>query len=75
MFWFTQLVLALKDIHRYKIMHRDIKTLNVFLALNNRPLVGDFGVSKVEDPDATAKGGMIGTTLYMAPEVCRSLPY
>lgn len=40
-----QLILALKHAHDHKIIHRDIKTSNVFLQDNNIKL-GDFGLAK-----------------------------
>ena len=38
---------ALEYLHRHSIIHRDIKTLNVFLDENNRVKLGDMGVSKI----------------------------
>jgi serine/threonine protein kinase len=73
MYWFSQLVLAMRDIHKLNIMHKDIKTHNVFLGKVNRPLIGDFGVSAHEDPNSKEKScHPIGTIHYMAPEVCMS---
>jgi NIMA (never in mitosis gene a)-related kinase len=48
---FVQLVLAMKHVHDRKILHRDLKSQNIFL-LNKesgKPMVklGDFGVSRV----------------------------
>ena len=45
--WFVQLCLALEYIHGRKVMHRDIKSQNVFLTRNNTIKLGDFGISKV----------------------------
>lgn len=56
MYWFSQLVLAMRDIHKTKVMHKDIKTLNVFLAKGNRPLIGDFGVSAINEDPTNEKG-------------------
>lgn len=75
MYYFSQLMLALKDIHSARIMHRDIKAMNVFIGDGNKPHVGDFGVSKVSEPGDKDKGSLIGTIFYMAPEVCDRKPY
>ena len=45
--WFTQLLLGLKHVHDRKVLHRDLKTQNVFMTADGRCKLGDFGVSKV----------------------------
>lgn len=45
--WFVQLCLSLEYIHKRKILHRDLKSQNVFLTKNNTLKLGDFGISKV----------------------------
>ena len=45
--WFVQLCLSLEYIHGRKVLHRDIKSSNVFLTRNNTIKLGDFGISKV----------------------------
>jgi NIMA (never in mitosis gene a)-related kinase len=48
---FVQLCLAMKHVHDRKILHRDLKGQNVFLAAGGKLLkVGDFGVAKVHAP-------------------------
>jgi NIMA (never in mitosis gene a)-related kinase len=43
--WFVQIVLALQYIHSEKILHRDLKTANIFLTHQNVLKLGDFGIS------------------------------
>lgn len=45
--WFVQICAALQYVHNRKIIHRDIKTQNIFLTGNNTIKMGDFGISKV----------------------------
>jgi serine/threonine protein kinase len=48
-------------------MHRDIKPSNVLLDLDNRPLLGDFGL--VRSLDAANLTPTVGTPHFRAPEV------
>lgn len=45
--WFVQIALAIKHIHDRKILHRDLKTQNVFLNIQNEVKIGDFGIARV----------------------------
>jgi NIMA (never in mitosis gene a)-related kinase len=45
--WFVQICLALEYVHGRRVIHRDIKTQNIFLTSNNTIKIGDFGISKV----------------------------
>lgn len=44
---FVQTTLALKHIHDRKILHRDLKTQNIFLTRSRVVKLGDFGIAKV----------------------------
>lgn len=46
--WMAQLVLALHFLHERKVLHRDIKTQNIFLS-RGRLFLGDFGIAKSLD--------------------------
>ena len=62
--------------HRKQVIHRDIKPDNIFLArvpdrAQLMPKVVDFGISKIEEPDAqrlTQSNTPMGTPLYMSYE-------
>ena len=45
--WFTQIVLPMKHVHDRKIIHRDIKSQNVFLTKSGMAKLGDFGAARV----------------------------
>ncbi len=47
MLWFVQLALAAHYMHSQSILHRDIKTQNVFILSSGRVVLGDLGISKV----------------------------
>lgn len=67
----TELADAVAAIHRAGIVHRDLKPGNVLISRDGRVQVGDFGLSKLLQPDAaplSVDGQVIGTPQYMAPE-------
>ncbi len=68
-----QLIKGLKSLHDLKILHRDLKSANVFLFSNGSAKLGDLNVSKV------AKKGLLytqtGTPYYASPEVWKDQPY
>jgi NIMA (never in mitosis gene a)-related kinase len=73
--WITQSLLALKYLHDKHVLHRDLKSQNIFLSSSGRIKLGDFGISKVlESTECFAKTS-IGTPYYLAPEICSQKPY
>jgi len=70
---FVQLLKGLKALHDFKILHRDIKSANVFLFDGGICKLGDLNVSKV------ARKGLgytqTGTPYYASPEVWEEKPY
>ena len=45
--FFIEMCLGLRYLHDKKILHRDIKTINMFLGKDNKIKVGDLGVAKL----------------------------
>jgi CRP-like cAMP-binding protein/tRNA A-37 threonylcarbamoyl transferase component Bud32 len=66
---------AVAAAHDQGILHRDLKPENIFLArrrpLGEKPILVDFGISKVHEGGTTGLTGadeLLGTPPYMSPE-------
>lgn len=66
---FVQITLALKHIHDRKILHRDLKSENIFLTTKGICKLGDFGVSRLLKNTGELAATQIGTPYYMSPEI------
>nr|XP_033699699.1 serine/threonine-protein kinase Nek5 isoform X5 [Tursiops truncatus] len=74
--WFVQISLGLKHIHDRKILHRDIKTQNIFLSKNGMVAkLGDFGIARVLNNTMELARTCVGTPYYLSPEICQNKPY
>jgi len=78
-----QIVDALDHAHQHRIIHRDLKSSNIVVTPDGRPVVLDFGLAKQlrvdgttqsREPTVTAHDSLAGTLSHMAPEVLLGSP-
>lgn len=64
---------ALAEIHDKSLIHRDIKSSNIFITKQGRPVLMDFGIAALRETSSgiTLPGTVIGTPEYMSPEQAR----
>ncbi|CAH3120313.1 unnamed protein product [Pocillopora meandrina] len=70
--WVQHILEALQYIHSEGFVHRDLKLENVLLTQGEKVKLADVGVAKHEKE---ITGTMIGTSLYLAPEVFEGRVY
>ena len=69
-----QMIEGLKALHDMKIMHRDLKSANIFLVKDKHQCkIGDMNVSKVIKEKVLTT--QTGTPYYASPEVWKDNPY
>ncbi|KAM4898748.1 serine/threonine-protein kinase Nek9 isoform 3-T3 [Sylvia borin] len=74
--WYLfQIASAVSCIHRAGILHRDIKTLNIFLTKANLIKLGDYGLAKKLNSEYSMAETLVGTPYYMSPELCQGVKY
>ncbi|XP_022250142.1 serine/threonine-protein kinase Nek8-like [Limulus polyphemus] len=72
---FKQIVSAICHMHEHNILHRDLKTANIFLTKDGLVKVGDFGISKMLTTRQGGANTVLGTPYYISPEMCEGKPY
>ncbi|XP_018651526.1 serine/threonine kinase [Schistosoma mansoni] len=73
--WFVQLAIALQYMHERNVLHRDLKTRNIFLTRSNIVKLGDLGIARVLESSNSMATTLIGTPYYMSPELFANKPY
>ena len=65
----------MKHVHDRKIIHRDLKTQNIFLTKDGIIKLGDFGIARVLNHTREKCKTMVGTPYYLSPEIIDSRDY
>uniref|UniRef100_A0A8C4MPN3 Serine/threonine-protein kinase Nek3 n=1 Tax=Equus asinus asinus TaxID=83772 RepID=A0A8C4MPN3_EQUAS len=73
--WFTQMCLGVNHIHKKRVLHRDIKSKNIFLTQNGRVKLGDFGSACLLSSPMAFACTYVGTPYYVPPEIWENMPY
>lgn len=61
--------MAVKHVHDRKILHRDLKTQNIFLMKNGMLKLGDFGIARLLNTTSDLATTVVGTPYYLSPEI------
>ena len=69
----TQICLAVQYLHAMNILHRDLKTDNIFLMDNDLVKLGDFGLA--QEMQRSFAVTVTGTPNYVSPEIVKGLAY
>ena len=77
--------LGVHYLHTREIIHRDLKSLNIFLTKDNSAKIGDLGASRkiddegniideMGDEESKPQNQRVGTPFYLAPELWQDKP-
>lgn len=68
-----QMIKGIKALHDKRILHRDLKSANIFTYSDGTVKIGDLNVSKIMKEQLSYT--QTGTPYYASPEVWRDKPY
>ena len=71
---FIHLMNGLREVHANKLLHLDIKPANVFIAMEGRPVLLDFGAARITLSEEITKLKPMYTAGFAAPEHYRFDP-
>ncbi|GIQ83556.1 hypothetical protein KIPB_004899 [Kipferlia bialata] len=73
---FLQLCVGIRTLHKHHILHRDLKSANIFLSADKSMVkIGDLGVAKLLKQENSLAKTSIGTPYYISPEIWKNSPY
>lgn len=73
--YLSQICDGIKYCHDKKILHRDIKSQNIFLTTKEEVKIGDFGISKMLEHTRDNLQTLVGTPCYLSPEIIENKSY
>ncbi|KAG1669259.1 hypothetical protein FOA52_003296 [Chlamydomonas sp. UWO 241] len=73
--YLIQSLLGLQHIHSKRIIHRDIKALNLFIDAQDNIKIGDLGIARALGDGSAFARSLVGTPYYYSPELCEDKPY
>ena len=73
-FYGTQLIMGIGQLHKMGFIHRDLKLENVMLDTDGYVKIIDYGLAKMLNEGELANS-ICGTPIYLAPEIVQSQPY
>lgn len=74
-FYISEIVLAVRYLHKKNVIHRDLKLPNVLIGLDGHVKVSDFGLCKLDISADGKTNTFCGTPEYIAPEVVKFQAY
>jgi len=71
---FLHLMNGLREVHTSKLLHLDIKPANIFISMEGRPVLLDFGAARITLSEEAMKLKPMYTAGFAAPEHYRFIP-
>jgi serine/threonine protein kinase len=71
---FVHLMNGLREVHSSKLLHLDIKPANIFISMDGRPVLLDFGAARITLSEEAMKLKPMYTAGFAAPEHYRFKP-
>ena len=68
---FTMIALGLHYLHEVPLIHRDLKPENILITNQGIMQITDFGLSKMVSEEDYYQKSIMGTILYLSPELVK----